>query len=118
MNQEFSKQDEKTISLLSKIFNLSEEEIKKRYIPMSEESVKSISLKTIPVKKKRKTKETKQEKAKRKFNFLKEVMCTSLAISTETGTEIQYMISDEILREDLQYKVMSIVKEYLEADEK
>ena len=39
-------------------------------------------------------------------------------VCTETGTEIQYMISDEILREDLQYKVMSIVKEYLEADEK
>ena len=57
MNQEFSKQDEKIISILSKIFNLSEEKIKKKYIPMSEESVKSISLETIPIKKKRKTNE-------------------------------------------------------------
>lgn len=40
-------------------------------------------------------------------------MCTSIAVQGENGTRIDYMISDATLREDLQYKVMTLVREYL-----
>lgn len=113
MEKQFSEQDEKVIKMLSKIYDMSEEEVRSRYIPMSEESKKSISIKTISLPETKKKKETKEQKIKRKFNFLKEVMCTSIAVQTENGTKLEYMISDDSLREDLQFRIMTLVNDYL-----
>lgn len=111
MEKRYSEEDKKIIKMLSKAFGKTEEEIESRYVPMSNEAKDSISIKTIfPIQKKKKSK---QERIKEKYDFLKEVMCTSIAVQGENGTRIDYMISDANLREDLQYKVMTLVQEYL-----
>ncbi len=110
MEKHYSEEDKKIIKMLSKTFGITEKEVESRYIPMSDKAKESISIKTVfPIKKKK----SKQEKIKEKYDFLKEVMCTSIAVQGENGTRIDYMISDSNLREDLQYKVMTLVQEYL-----
>ena len=110
MENTYNEEDEKVIKMLSKVYNMSEEDVKKRYIPLTNKSINTIPLFEKPIKKK---KETKDEKLKRKFNFLKEVLCTSIAIPSENGTRLDYMIDDKSLREDLQFRIMTLVNDYL-----
>lgn len=110
MEKHYSEEDKKIIKMLSKAFGKTEEEIESRYISMSSEAKDSISIKTIfPIQKKK----SKQERIKEKYDFLKEVLCTSIAIPSENGTRLDYMIDDKSLREDLQFRIMTLVNDYL-----
>lgn len=112
--EEYSEKDERIIKMLSEMFKTSEEDIKKTYVPLSEEGERSLRIHTIvPAKK---DKPSIKQKIKSDVRFLQEtLLAANIYPAGENAFNADYVISDEELRYNLQLNIMNLVKKYLEA---
>ena len=58
--------------------------------------------------------ELKRSKIYNKISFIREMLLTSQGFKSSEGLEIHYLIDDPNLREQLTYKLMNYINQYLE----
>lgn len=112
---EYSEKDERIIKMLSEMFKTSEEDIKKTYVPLSEEGEKSLRIYPITATPK-KDKPSAKQKIKSDVRFLQEtLLAANIYPAGENTFSADYVVSDKELRYNLQLNIMTLVKKYLEA---
>ena len=103
MEKEFSKYDKAAIKWFSEAFDIDEEEVQDKYIPLTKEGEKVI--KSIPL--------TKKELIAKDIEFIQKRLLIANFYQKGEGMQADYAIDIPEYRENLQDEMMKLIKKYL-----